>query len=126
MHERFARRPWRRRIVALAAAYVIALSGLIASFSVIQMPGSFAIDQGTVVCHGEAHQAPTSDDNGKVCVDTCCTGCLTSTAVLPTPPADPVRVRHASIQPLGAVATTVYFARPQTRSHQSRAPPYAA
>ena len=125
MHERFARRPTRRRIVALAAAYAIALSGLIASFSVIQMPGSFAADQGTVVCHGDAQQHPASDDDGKICVS-CCVGCLTSTAILQLPPVDPVPVRHASIAPLGAIVALVHFARAKTRSHQSRAPPYAA
>jgi hypothetical protein len=124
MHEHFASKSRRRRIVALAAAYAIALSGLIASFSV--MPRSAAADQGTVVCHGDAQHDSGSDDNGKLCVDTCCTGCLTSTAILQPPPADPLPARHASIPPLGAIVAVAHFARPKTRSHQSRAPPYAA
>jgi hypothetical protein len=58
MHERFAGRHNRRRIVALAVAYAIALSSVIASFSVIQTSNSVAADQGTVVCHGDAQQDP--------------------------------------------------------------------
>jgi hypothetical protein len=125
MHECFARR-LGRRIVALAAAYAIALSSLIASFSLIQMPHNVGADQGTVVCHGKEQQNPASSDNGKLCLDTCCIGCLTSTAVLPEPSAEAAQVRHASIPLLGPVAAIVRFARPETKSHQSRAPPYAA
>ena len=69
----------RRRIVALAAAYAIVLSGLIASFGAARAAAEAAAQPGEILCHSVAASQPapsTDDSNGKVCVDACCVGCL--------------------------------------------------
>src|SRR6202023_2882223 len=85
----FARRPLRRRIVALAAAYAIALASLIASFGAASAAAAAAGATG-IICHTRVagDEAPSSGDtNTKHCIDNCCIGCLMLMAAMPPPPA---------------------------------------
>lgn len=128
MHKRFAKRPIVRRIVALAAAYAIALSSLIGSFGAARAAAALSAP-GTVICHSAiaGQQAPAGDEhNGALCDGACCIGCLMLVAALPPPPAIAVGERQSSGRALPLLAVTDFSHAPQTRSHQSRAPPIAA
>ncbi len=90
MRKYFARRPLRRRIVALAAAYAIALSSLIASFGAASAAADAAAAPNGIICHTlvAGDEAPASGDtNSKHCIDNCCIGCLMLMAAVPPPPA---------------------------------------
>jgi hypothetical protein len=121
-----ARQQLGRRIIALAAAYAIALSGLIASFGAASAAAAAAGDPGSVLCHSVAAEqpSPASDDgNQQICADSCCLGCLMSAAALPPAPVDAVPVLHGSSRPVAWFSAVVPSVRAATRSHQSRAPP---
>src|ERR1700692_2410409 len=80
-----ANRSLRRRVVALAAAYAIALSSLIGSFGAARAAAEAATLPGAILCHsdvaGQSTPAP-DESNGKICINSCCTGCLMLTAAL--------------------------------------------
>jgi hypothetical protein len=129
VYKHFAKWPVRRRIFALAAAYAIALSGIIASFGAGRAVAAEAGGPATVICHteGAGDPSPANDqDNGNACTDSCCTGCLMLMAALPPPPAKVVGAPQSPGQILPPRAVTGSAYNPQTKSHQSRAPPYAA
>jgi hypothetical protein len=122
----FAKWPLRRRIVALAAAYAIALSGIIANFGAGRAAAVESGAPGTVTCHTEISSDPAPDngqDHERTCTDSCCIGCLMLTAALPPPPSKAVDAPQSpgQILPMRAVAGSTFS--PQTKSHQSRAPP---
>jgi len=124
----FARRPLRRRIVALAAAYAIALSGLIASFGAASAAAEAAAANG-IICHtpvgGDA--APASGDtNTKHCIDNCCVGCLMLLAAVPPPPAKITGAPLAASQSVASPQDIVLSGGLKTKDHRSRAPPQAA
>jgi len=122
----FAKWPLRRRLVALAAAYAIALSGIIANFGVGRAAAAEAGASATVTCHTEiaGDPSPTGGaDNGKPCGESCCVGCLTPMATLPPPLAKASGAPQSARQILPARAVAGLALRPQTKSHQSRAPP---
>jgi hypothetical protein len=127
LHRRFAERSLRRRIVALAAAYVIALSGLIGGFAAAR--AAAASSAGAITCHSDVagQQAPTGDEHGgKLCTDSCCIGCLMLMAALPPPPAKSAGMPQSSGRRLALPAVIAFTSTPQTKSHQSRAPPPGA
>jgi len=124
----FARRPLRRRIVALAAAYAIALSGLIASFGAASAAAEAAAAANGIICHtpvgGDA--APASGDtNTKHCIDNCCVGCLMLLAAVP-PPAKITGAPLAASQSVAPSQDIVLGGGLKTKDHRSRAPPQAA
>lgn len=126
MHRRFANRPIGRRLIALAAAYAIALSSLIVSFGVARaaIPAP-----GTITCHSDAGgtTAPAgSRPDGKLCDASCCTGCLMLVAALPPPPAKVAGAQPSSAEPLTLAAVVTFRTAAHTSSHRSRAPPRAA
>jgi hypothetical protein len=126
VYKHFAKWPLRRRILALAAAYAIALSGIIANFATARAAAAESGAPGAVTCHTEIAGDPTpagGQDDGKACTDSCCIGCLKLTAALPPPPTKAVGVPQSpgQILPMRAVTGSVFS--PQTKSHQSRAPP---
>jgi hypothetical protein len=127
VHKYFTKCPLRRRIVTLAAAYAIALSGIIANFGAGHAAAAESSALGTVTCHTEiaGDPSPTDDgDNSKACADSCCIGCLVLTAALPPPPTK-AAVRPQSpgqILPLPVFAG--FTSGPQSKSNQSRAPPF--
>jgi len=124
----FARRPLRRRIVALAAAYAIALSGLIASFGAASAAAEAAAAANGIICHtpvaGDA--APASGDtNTKHCIDNCCVGCLMLLAAVP-PPAKIAAAPLSASQSVTSPQDIVLGGGLKTKDHRSRAPPQAA
>jgi hypothetical protein len=124
----FARRPLRRRIVALAAAYAIALSSLIASFGAASAAAAAAAPN-DIICHTlvTGDEAPSSSDtNAKHCIDNCCIGCLMLMAAMPPPPAKMTGAPLSASQSIAPPQNIVLVGGLQTKDHRSRAPPLAA
>jgi hypothetical protein len=119
-------RPLRQRILALATAYVVTLSGFVASGDLARATADAAGVAGGVICHTivEADQAPTPDQTDH-CADNCCVGCITVMTVLP-PSANPAGALQSSAQRLTSQGQVSLASRPETASHRSRAPPSAA
>jgi hypothetical protein len=127
----FARRPLRRRIVALAAAYAIALSSLIASFASASAAAEAATaPDGIIICHtvvaGSDTPSPADQTNSKHCVDNCCIGCLMLMAAVPAPPAKNAGAPLSASQSITPPQNIVLSGVLQTKDHRSRAPPLAA
>jgi hypothetical protein len=124
----FARRPLQRRIVALAAAYAIALASLIASFGAASAAAAAAAPNG-IICHTlvAGDEAPASGDtNNKHCIDNCCIGCLMLMAAVPPPPAKIVLAPLSASQSLAPPQNIALAGGLKTKDHRSRAPPLAA
>lgn len=127
VHKYFAKWVLRRRILALAAAYAIALAGIIASFGAGRAVAGVADSPASVTCHTEiAGETSPADEqnNGNACTASCCIGCLTFVAALPPPPAEAAGLPQPSgqILPLRRDANLAFA--PPTKFHQSRAPPF--
>jgi hypothetical protein len=127
----FARRPLRRRIVALAAAYAIALASLIASFASASAAAEAATaPDGVIICHtivaGNETPSPADRTNSKHCIDNCCIGCLMLMAAVPPPPAKIIGAPLSASQPIAPPQNIVLVGALQTKDHRSRAPPLAA
>jgi hypothetical protein len=120
----------RRRIVALAAAYAIALSSLIASFGAARAAAETAAIPGGIICHSniDGQQAPApAGDNGKTCLDCCCgVGCTMTMAALPPPPTSTAPLLQAPSHRLAPPDAAIRNGGPDTKSHRSRAPPLTA
>jgi hypothetical protein len=120
----------RRRIVALAAAYAIALSGLIASFGAARAAAETAAVPGGIICHTSiaGQQSPSpAGDSGKTCLDCCCgVGCTMTLAALPPPPASAAPLLQAPGHQLASLDAAILTGEPDTKSHRSRAPPLTA
>jgi hypothetical protein len=124
----FIKRPLRRRLIALAAAYLIALSSLIGGFGA-PAAAEAPDNTGAIICHadGGALSSPTGDQrNDKTHADCCNGGCLMLMTTLPPPPAGAVvqtlsndAIAHYHAAPLPATASGI-------KSHRSRAPPLPA
>jgi hypothetical protein len=129
VHKKFVRRPFGRRLVALAAAYAIALSGLIANFGATQAAAATAADPGAIICHtlDPAPASPAGEGtNGKICGDSCCIGCLMLMATVPPPPANAVAAAQVSSRAAPLLVGAVLSGGTETKSHRSRAPPPTA
>jgi hypothetical protein len=124
----FARRPLVRRIVALAAAYAIALSGLIGSFATARAAAAAPAVPGAITCHTDSAGGlpPAGESGGKPCVDDCCVGCLILLAALPPLPDIAVGHPQSVAQKLALLADAGFARTQRTRSHQSRGPPQSA
>jgi hypothetical protein len=123
----FAKRPLQQRIIALAAAYAIALASLIASFGAAQAAADAVTQPDTVICHASAAErpAPASDEsNGKTCVD-CCIGCVTAAPAAVTPATSVAIIRQISVIRLEPLAHRVLVASAASSAHRSRGPPPA-
>jgi len=127
---RSSRRPgrqiWRRRIVALLAAYAVALSSLVASFGAARAAAEGTFDPLGAICHhsSAAQSDPLNDhSNGNTCIDCCCVGCLMPMAALPPPPAIAAPALHAISYRVAAVAMAALSGVRTAKSHRSRAPP---
>jgi hypothetical protein len=128
VRKHFARRPLRRRIVALAAAYAIALSSLIASFGAATAAAEAATAPNGIICHTlAADEAPASGDtSNKHCIDNCCVGCLMLVAAVPPPPAKISGAPLSANQLIAPPQSIVLTGGLKTKDHRSRAPPQAA
>jgi hypothetical protein len=125
----FARRPLRRRIVALAAAYAIALASRIASFGAASAAAAAAAAPNVIICHTLAagDEAPASGDTStKHCIDNCCIGCLMHIVAVPPPPAKIARAPLSAGQSIAPPQNIVLVGALETKDHRSRAPPLAA
>jgi hypothetical protein len=127
----FGERRLGRRIIALVAAYAIALSSLLASFTAARAAGEAAAAPGGVICHtlviGQQAPSPSGDrTNGKLCVDNCCVGCLMLMAAVPPPPVKVAGAPQSAGKLLQPPPIAVLAVRPETKSHRSRAPPLTA
>ena len=124
----FAKRPLQRRITVLAAAYAIALASLIASFVAARAAAEAINQPDGVICHssGAERPAPVPDESsGKICVDSCCIGCLSIAAAVP-PPVVTAAVPHSLSQPPALLARFVLAAGTDFNAHRSRGPPSAS
>jgi hypothetical protein len=125
VHKYFARHLLRRRVIALAAAYAIALSSLIASFAGAQAAASLTAQPGAVICHhdldGQTEPSPGQTD-GKLCAD-CCIGYMMLAAALPPPPATGVALIRAAGAAVHIVVPDAVTGAAVTKSNRSRAPP---
>jgi hypothetical protein len=123
------RQVWRQRIIALATAYLVGLSGLLASFGAASAAAEGTFDPLAAICH---HAPPGQSDplgsrsNGNVCIDCCCVGCLMPLAALPPPPATLAPLAVAISHRLVPVALLALRGARVAKSHRARAPPYAA
>lgn len=125
MHRRINRHSLRRRIIALAAAYAIALSGLIASFG-----GAYAAANATgnplaTVCHHTPAGEPSplgDQDNNRACLD-CCIGCLMPMAALPPPPANAAPLLGIVSHRVAPATMTALAGTRAVDIYHSRAPP---
>jgi hypothetical protein len=129
VRHKLAKRPLGRRLVALAAAYAIALSSLIASFGTARAAAAAVDEPGGIICHSLVtdQQAPAGDQTDRnICSADCCIGCLLLLAALPPPPANAVAVARSAGPAFTARTSRGLAGRPEARSHQSRAPPQAA
>lgn len=116
-----------RRFLALAAAYAIVLSGVIASFAAAQAAAAVAANSGIVICHTESDGQPApSDNNGNTCIDNCCNGCLMLMAALPPPPLNVMGAPQSAGRTPQPLARAELTGRPDAESHRSRAPPPTA
>jgi hypothetical protein len=126
VHGFFRKRLLQKRIVALAAAYAIALAGLLANFGGAQTAAAAAAQPGAVICHTDfaGDPAPSPDSGtGHACADDCCTGCLMLVAALPPPPIVAITLTVSAGERMAPPAVAAFVASPHTKSYRSRAPP---
>ena len=115
--------------MALAAAYVIALTSLVSSLAASRAATEMVAHPLGILCHGEAVEGadfPADQDNNGLCVDCCCVGCLMPLAALPQPPAVEVPSPTAVSQRVALIAPIVLSPASKAKSHRSRKPPSAA
>jgi hypothetical protein len=118
----------RQRIVALAAAYLIALAGLLASFSTASAAADINNSAG-LICHtASSGQSSPSDNQGKdtTCAECCGVGCLMLLAALPPPPMTAVPLPRLAGDIIHPATSRVAVAAQHINSHRSRAPPQTA
>jgi hypothetical protein len=123
----FAKRALRQRVVALAAACAIALSGLMTSLAAAQAAAEAINQPDVVICHGNSakRQAPVPDESsGKICVASCCVGCLSMAAAVPPPTATAVAAHSLSQWP-ALFSRFVLAAGTDFNAHRPRGPPSA-
>ncbi len=114
--------------MALAAAYVIALTSLVSSLVAARAAAETVAQPLGILCHSETVEGadfPADQDNNRLCVD-CCVGCLMPLAALPPPPAVEVASPTAVSQRIALVSPIVLSLASKAKSHRSRAPPSAA
>lgn len=120
----FARRPLRQRVIALAAAYAIALAGLIACFGAAQAAAD-AVGATGIICHSLGKGDPATgshDSKGDICLKTCI-GCVTSLATVIPPTVAVAAVPQVSFERLDPPTRWVRLAEAKSRAHRSRGPP---
>jgi hypothetical protein len=124
-----AKLPLRRRVIALAAAYAIALSSVIANFGAAQAAAEAINQPDGVLCHSSAaatQPAPRSDEsNSKICVESCCIGCLALAAAVP-PRVLTAAVPHSLSQRFASLKRFILIGSVDFNAHRSRGPPPAS
>ena len=121
-----AKRSLRARIVALTAAYAIALAGLVANFGAARAAADAIAQPDNVICHSVVadQPAPTPDGTGNaICADCCCIGCTTSIPVAVAPSAPALAIPQVLVAGLGPLAHSVSLPAATSKAHRSRGPP---
>jgi hypothetical protein len=122
----FAKRQLRQRIVALVAAYAIALASLIASFGAAQVAAAAAGGDPGIICHSDlAEGAPATgshENDGTICFKSCI-GCMTSLATVISPTVAEAGPPQLSFKRLGLPALSLGLAGAKSNAHRSRGPP---
>jgi hypothetical protein len=128
MRKSLAKHPLRWRVIALVAAYAIALSSLLASGVAARAAAELVTQSGGILCHTDVagQSAPASDEKNRACADCCCVGCLTLMAAVPFPQARNIVLGTLSSQVVAPLAMIVVAGSPSAKSHRSRAPPREA
>jgi hypothetical protein len=129
VRRRSRKQSWQRRITALAAAYAVALSSLLASFGAARAAAEATANPLGAICHHDLAGQPAplnGGNNSNICIDCCCVGCLMPMAALPPPPAIAAPVLVAVIYRLAPLAIAPLPGARAAKSHRSRAPPFGA
>jgi hypothetical protein len=128
VHGHFAGWSLRRRMIALAAAYALAIGAVLASWAAGSAAALAATAPAAVICHNDAGEPVPSQnhDSDTVCVASCCVGCVLLTAALPAPPVKPIGAPQSIARLLAQTPATAASDGTSSRSHQSRAPPLCA
>ena len=116
-----------RRVIALATAYAIALSGVIASFGAALVAAEAAA-QPSILCHNSIADRSTPSPggtSGKVCADNCCAGCLAMPGTLP-PPTAVAAAPQSGTKRVATLTSFILVLTADSHYHRSRAPPAAA
>ncbi len=121
-------KPLRQRVIALLAAYAVALASLIAGFGTARAAAALALDSGAVICHaavdGASAPSPASDHtNDRTCIDCCSSGCLMLLAALPPPPVNAVAAPLSAPRRVAPLVPIALERSAEANSHLSRAPP---
>src|ERR1700751_995828 len=123
---RFATRPLRQRVVALVAAYVIALASLVANFGAARAAADAIAQPDNVICHSVVadQPAPSPDGTGNaICADCCCIGCITSIPVAVAPSAPALEIPQVLVAGLGPLTHSVSLPAGTSKAPRSRGPP---
>jgi hypothetical protein len=119
-------RPMRQRIIALVAAYAIALASLISGFGAAQAAAEAADGGNSVICHSNAAQpgpaTGSEDGNGTICFKSCI-GCLMSLATVIPPAVAAAGPPQLAFKHLDLPALSVRVAGTKSKAHRSRGPP---
>lgn len=121
-------RTLKRRIIALVAAYAVALSSLVASLGAAHAAAEAAGNPLGVFCHGAADGTafPVGQGNSGICIDGCCIGCLMPLAALPPPPVAALPSLAAVGYRVALPASIALRDARTAKAHRSRAPPFGA
>lgn len=114
-----------RRFVALGVAYAIALASVIATVGAVRAEVADATSSGIVICHLTRFGQTAPSGTPKGCDNSCCIGCLVLLAAVPPPPTTSIVVAQSPGRLLPPPVATELPSDPQTKSHRSRAPPFA-
>jgi hypothetical protein len=123
---RFATRPLRQRVVALAAAYAIALASLVANFGAARAAADAIAQPDNVICHNVVadQPAPSPDGTGNaICADCCCIGCIVSLATVIPPTVGTPAPSQLSFKRLDLPPRLVRPDGAKANAHRSRGPP---
>jgi hypothetical protein len=121
----FAKQPLQQRVVALATACAIVLSGLMTGVAAAQAAAEAINQPDGVICHGNdpGRPVPVPEENSdKICVASCCIGCLSMAAVVPPRVMTPA-VPHSLSQRPALFSRFVLAAGTDFNAHRSRGPP---
>lgn len=136
MRKRFTRRPMRQRVIALIAAYAVALASLIAGFGAAQAASQAAsqaaveaLESGlTAICHSTLPEggspAGSHESNAAICLERC-VGCLTPLAAVLPPDVAAASPPQLAYTRLNLPARGVPIADARSKAHRSRGPPPA-
>jgi hypothetical protein len=119
----FARRPLRQRVIALVAAYALALASLVAGFGAAQAAAEAVDGAGGVICHSDLAEGPgtgSHESNSAICLKSCL-GCMTSLATVIPPTV--AAAGQLSFKRLDLPARVVPIAGAKFNAHRSRGPP---